>query len=152
MGEHGRVQPVGFGQLAGGFGEVMSLAWIDHGHRDLGEHQRGDQPAFPAAGRFDDEAFRRLRARPGDAGGDAVLGIGKVGDAPRGAARGITLCFGDINAHKRLVAYTYRNVLPALRSHAGFVPQAIVRDEGIQASRGHRLSDGVLPHGRQGLS
>jgi hypothetical protein len=116
MGEQSGIELVGLSKLAGGFGELASLAWIDHGDCQAGGGEGGHGEHLIAARGFQDdeggsERFELVKqgVDPGVIVGDplSVLCLAGV------TQRHIEMGFSDVDATKE---FTHL-ILPRNSSH-----------------------------------
>jgi len=161
VGQDRGIDAIGLGQLSSGLGEVSDLAWVNHGHRDLGANQSRHDLTFKTTGGFqDDQAWLKF-LQVLDQGLDAGFIVSHRQGLGDRAYSDIELCFADVDTDKDEGSFQRTILLDdfcllqpcsALRDMRAWITQATVRAFGEQEWDDPRYRTVSYDRGAHGLS
>jgi hypothetical protein len=108
LGETGEdlgVDAIGFGESAGGPGEIAGLTGVEHRHRHPCGGQSGGQGTLEATGSLKDHQRRRrclLEKKPADERVDTGLVVGEAPARSGGSKGYVQTSLGDVHPHINL--------------------------------------------------
>ena len=96
-GEHGGIEPIGLGELAGRLRKASGLAGIDLGHWQTRHGEAPFEGAMIGAGGFEDHARDLVGRQPDDEGAIALGVIGEAFDGVAGIKTDVEVVFRDVD-------------------------------------------------------
>ena len=146
-GEHGGIEPIGLGELAGRLGEAPGLAWVDLGHWQAGHGEAAFEGPVIGAGRLEDHPLDPARREPGDEGAMAPGVIGEAFDGVAGIEADVEVVFRDVDTDGKCCRMIHLFPSPLLVIRAA-MPGYPFRPRGKREGWSHwqTTRDGQLGH------